>query len=426
MGRPKRRLPCDRQRPRWPAPVPRSSTSPTRPRATPSANPSPSRGMRRRRPGGRRGTTRRRRGTGARWSPSAPRRRPRRTPGRRARGAPRDHRSPPVHEGRGQDGHQQRLDDVVHATRARAQRDQHGVGDGQRGVRAGHPAAGGHGLSVAQPMSTREQSVDIRMTAPASAALDSLFIGSTDPDRLRRWYVDAFGVEPDVDGFLQFGAGGSRRSPAATTSPTDPPSLAAYLLELPRAGHQGRGPAPRRARRHLGRARSSTATPGLWFGTVEDPDGNYVQLIEITPEYWAQKRRALAAWAGPLARRDGRHPSCRPRTSNVLALGTPTSSGSSRPTNATEVSATSVSDTRVHRVRLRTAARPATHTQMGPDVPDLDLAAVEPARHAASSSTATSSTSTATTRRLERLGERATWFHDSEGNLIGISQLTYG
>ena len=22
---------------------------------------------------------------------------------------------------------------------------------------------------------------------------------------------------------------------------------------------------------------------GLWFGTVEDPDGNYVQLIETTP-----------------------------------------------------------------------------------------------------------------------------------------------
>ena len=24
---------------------------------------------------------------------------------------------------------------------------------------------------------------------------------------------------------------------------------------------------------------------GLWFGTVEDPDGNYVQLIEETPAY---------------------------------------------------------------------------------------------------------------------------------------------
>jgi hypothetical protein len=30
---------------------------------------------------------------------------------------------------------------------------------------------------------------------------------------------------------------------------------------------------------------------GLWFGTVEDPDGNDVQLIEETPDYAVLKAR---------------------------------------------------------------------------------------------------------------------------------------
>jgi hypothetical protein len=29
---------------------------------------------------------------------------------------------------------------------------------------------------------------------------------------------------------------------------------------------------------------------GAWFGTVLDPDGNYVQIIELTDAYWAAKR----------------------------------------------------------------------------------------------------------------------------------------
>ena len=35
---------------------------------------------------------------------------------------------------------------------------------------------------------------------------------------------------------------------------------------------------------------------GAWFGTVADPDGNYVQLIQLTPDYWAQRRARHARW----------------------------------------------------------------------------------------------------------------------------------
>ena len=41
---------------------------------------------------------------------------------------------------------------------------------------------------------------------------------------------------------------------------------------------------------------------GAWFGTVLDPDGNYVQIIELTPAYWAaHQERARPAGQGPLA-----------------------------------------------------------------------------------------------------------------------------
>ena len=35
---------------------------------------------------------------------------------------------------------------------------------------------------------------------------------------------------------------------------------------------------------------------GAWFGTVLDPDGNYLQIIELTEAYWAARQeRADAA-----------------------------------------------------------------------------------------------------------------------------------
>jgi predicted enzyme related to lactoylglutathione lyase len=37
---------------------------------------------------------------------------------------------------------------------------------------------------------------------------------------------------------------------------------------------------------------------GLWFGTVEDPDGNYVQLIEETPAYAVLKAQRADASLG--------------------------------------------------------------------------------------------------------------------------------
>ena len=66
---------------------------------------------------------------------------------------------------------------------------------------------------------------------------------------------------------------------------------------------------------------------GLWFGTVEDPDGNYVQLIETTPEYWKLKSRARRRGRRPPESTPAPPSACPPRTSSAPDAGTPRSLG---------------------------------------------------------------------------------------------------
>jgi catechol 2,3-dioxygenase-like lactoylglutathione lyase family enzyme len=108
--------------------------------------------------------------------------------------------------------------------------------------------------------------------------LGSLLLGSANPDRLRKWYVDAFDPKANENGFLDFGGVGvliDGRDDVAEKNPepgrvvlnfhvADARATAAHLtgmgvtwlVEL-----EDRG-------------------PGL-FATLLDPDGNYVQIIEL-------------------------------------------------------------------------------------------------------------------------------------------------
>jgi predicted enzyme related to lactoylglutathione lyase len=127
--------------------------------------------------------------------------------------------------------------------------------------------------------------------------LGSLLLASTDPDRLTAWYRDVFDAEQDVDGFLQLGQVGmlvvAREDVAART--VEPgrvllnyhvPDIHALAARLDDLGAPWVSPVEYR-------------DAGLWFGTVEDPDGNYVQLIEATPAYDVLKaERARSAAEG--------------------------------------------------------------------------------------------------------------------------------
>jgi hypothetical protein len=123
--------------------------------------------------------------------------------------------------------------------------------------------------------------------------IGSILLASTDPDRLRRWYADAFRVEPDVDGHLVVG-------PAIIVVPHD--GVADRTVEPGRVLLNFHVPSIQDAAAWMDElgapwvAAVEYRDTGLWFGTVEDPDGNYVQLIEETPAYAVLKaERARAA-----------------------------------------------------------------------------------------------------------------------------------
>ncbi|MCO1580914.1 VOC family protein [Crossiella sp. SN42] len=125
-----------------------------------------------------------------------------------------------------------------------------------------------------------------------SATLGSILLASTDPARLRDWYQHALGAHVSKDGFLMFGE-------------------VAVLIEH----RDDIAPAPAEPGRvifnfHVEDARFAAAhltklgvtwlveleerNEGMLFGTLEDPDGNYIQIIELGEAYQARIRAEMA------------------------------------------------------------------------------------------------------------------------------------
>ena len=123
------------------------------------------------------------------------------------------------------------------------------------------------------------------MTTPP---LGSILLGSTDPDRLRAWYQEAFDVKPNErNGFLTFGSVGiliDGRTDVAATNPEPGRVILNFHVDDARAA--------------VDRLTAAGATwlveleeraPTGWFATAVDPDGNYLQIIELSPEYLANQ-----------------------------------------------------------------------------------------------------------------------------------------
>ncbi|MDO9456889.1 VOC family protein [Nocardioides sp.] len=249
-------------------------------------------------------------------------------------------------------------------------------------------------------------------------SIRSILLASADPDRLRAWYVDALGHEPDADGFLDpEGVGllvdGRDDVAPATVEPGrvvlnhHVPSIAAAAARLDERGATWVSPVELR-------------DAGLWFGTVEDPDGNYVQLIETTPSYWRQKDERAGRVGGPLshARAAVRLPAqdldrARRWYADVLGL---------EPAEERDGGLRYACGGTSFVVFASTGSASGAHTQMGFDVDGIDDVVaeltergvvfesdvVDVAGHYPSSGAS---------------GERATWFRDSEGNLLGLGEL---
>jgi predicted enzyme related to lactoylglutathione lyase len=127
----------------------------------------------------------------------------------------------------------------------------------------------------------------------------SLLLGSADPTQLRSWYVDVLGGSVDPDRFVHFGAVAilidGRDDVASRAAEPGRVILNFHVADIAATG------------RRLDENGVRWISPieyrkdgGAWFGTVEDPDGNYVQLIQLTHAYWSQRRARHAG--SPLAR----------------------------------------------------------------------------------------------------------------------------
>jgi len=115
-----------------------------------------------------------------------------------------------------------------------------------------------------------------------TTTLGSMLLGSRNPGRLRDWYCQAFDLKPDEHGVLQAGDVGvivDGRDDVAATNPEPGRFIVNFHVDDARAA------AARLTR--LGVtwvAEVEERPPGL-IGTLADPDGNYVQVIELAPGY---------------------------------------------------------------------------------------------------------------------------------------------
>jgi predicted enzyme related to lactoylglutathione lyase len=114
------------------------------------------------------------------------------------------------------------------------------------------------------------------------ATLGSILLASTDADRLRRWYEAAFEVATNPGGFLEFGAVAvliDQRDDVADRA-VEPKRVIlnvhvddghAAAARLDEVGVEWVVPLEER--------------PDGWFGTAVDPDGNLIQVIELSAAY---------------------------------------------------------------------------------------------------------------------------------------------
>lgn len=121
------------------------------------------------------------------------------------------------------------------------------------------------------------------MTRPV---LNSMLLGSTDPDRLKAWYLEGFQAKVDGYGNLDLGGFGLLIEHRDDVAPkTAEPGR--YVINFAVEDIQATA-AHLRALDVEWLVEPEDRGIG-WFATMIDPDGNYVQLIQMKPEYYANK-----------------------------------------------------------------------------------------------------------------------------------------
>ncbi len=265
-------------------------------------------------------------------------------------------------------------------------------------------------------------------------SLSSLLLASTDPDRLRKWYEEALNARADPDGFVPFGPVAVLFDDRDDVRPaTVEPGRVVLNFEVSNI---------KTVARHLDSIGVEWVAPveyredgGAWFGTVTDPDGNYVQLIELTHEYWMKRR----------ARHGGEANARGPLEDAHIAVRLPAQDLARARRWYSEKLGLEPAEERVGGVSyecggssfavFQSGGRPSgEHTQMGFYVADIEAAVAELKARGVDfmELDAPGMKTVGGIADIEghypstgASGERAAWFHDSEGNLLGLGQLVF-
>ncbi len=124
-------------------------------------------------------------------------------------------------------------------------------------------------------------------------SLGSILLSSTNPDRLHAWYVSALEPEGDrkVDGYGVLTFGGfhlliDSRDDVSNTNPE--PGRMILNFDVPDA----RAIAARLDRMGVKWLAELEDRDGSLFATAIDPDGNYVQIIQLSDEHRTAMEKA--------------------------------------------------------------------------------------------------------------------------------------
>jgi len=129
----------------------------------------------------------------------------------------------------------------------------------------------------------RARRTDRRRTDMKRPTLDSMLLASTDPERLRTWYVDALDPEEnsDVEGYriLKFGAFHLMIDSRDDISEKNPePGRVILNFDV----EDARAVVERLDRLGASWLAELEDRDGSLFATAIDPDGNYVQIIQLS------------------------------------------------------------------------------------------------------------------------------------------------
>jgi catechol 2,3-dioxygenase-like lactoylglutathione lyase family enzyme len=248
--------------------------------------------------------------------------------------------------------------------------------------------------------------------------LASVLLASTDANRLRSWYEKAFGVAPNPDGFLRFGGVSvliDSRDDVGDRAVQPERVILDFHVDDARA-----------AAAHLDNLGVTWVVPvehrvDAWFGTLLDPDGNLIQISELTPAYWATRGGLLAG--SPVATRLPAQDLERAGRWYAEKLGL-------EPVEE-RLGGLRYECGGVSFALFQSAGAPSgAHTQMGWEVADIDATVAELRARGVvfeeydvpGLETVDGIADIEGNYPSKGVGERAAWFHDSEGNLIGIGQ----